>query len=65
MRLTDQLKTYLTGIKIKNYEDITTDLKQYSDLKMKIWVSPHSSYAIYNAVTDKVNLVLFVILCAK
>ena len=55
-RLDTKLEEYLLGIRIKNYEDITGELEILSKDNLKIWVSPFSSYAIYNAVTNKVNL---------
>lgn len=55
-RLDTNLLTYLLGIRITDYEDITGELEQLSQQNFKIWVSPFSSYAIYNAVTNKTNL---------
>ena len=55
-RLDTNLLTYLLGIRITDYEDITGELEELSQQNFKIWVSPFSSYAIYNAVTNKVNL---------
>lgn len=53
-RLNADLRSYLLGIKIQNYEDITGQIESLSRQNYKIWVSPFSSYAIYNAVTNKV-----------
>lgn len=56
-RLDASLRTYLlsAGIKTDNYEDIIKVVGELSAQNYKIWVSPFSSYAIYNAVTDKVS----------
>ena len=55
-RLTNQLKQHLTGIHFRDYELITTEVKSLSEADMKIWVSPSSSYAIYNSVSKKVRI---------
>jgi hypothetical protein len=55
-RLDTKLQEYLLGIRLKYYEEITGELEMLSKDDLKIWVSPFSSYAIYNAVTNKVNL---------
>jgi hypothetical protein len=52
-RITDQLKTHLTGIQIKDYQSVFEDVTIFSRTK-KVWVSPMSSYAIYKAVENKV-----------
>ena len=52
-RITDQLKTYLAGVQIKDYQSIFEDVSTFSKNKI-IWVSPMSSYAIYQAVVNKV-----------
>jgi hypothetical protein len=48
------LKQHLDGIKIEEYGKIFNDLGTLSNF-YKIWVSPMSSYAVYNAVTNKVT----------
>lgn len=52
----ENLKSHLNGIKIADYDQIYSDLGSLSN-SYKIWVSPMSSYAIYNAVSNKTNLV--------
>jgi hypothetical protein len=52
-----QISEYLRDIKIKQYQEITTDLSLLSAKNTTIWVSPLSSYAIYNAVVNKDYLV--------
>jgi Xaa-Pro aminopeptidase len=56
-RMTDNLTRHLNGVQIKDYNQITNDISQFSTKNKKIWISPMSSYAIYNAVTNKNMLV--------
>lgn len=56
-RINDALSKHLTGIKIRPYDTILADITQLSNSGKKIWVSPMSSYAVLNAVTNKDKLV--------
>lgn len=44
---------------IYDYENILDGIKYYSDKGNKIWVSPECSFFIYNAITNKVDLNIF------
>jgi hypothetical protein len=52
-----QISEHLRDIKIEQYQAITADLSLLSSQNTTIWVSPLSSYAIYNAVVNKDYLV--------
>jgi len=43
----------LKDITIKNYEEIKEDLTLFSENNETIWMSPLSSYALYEAVSNK------------
>lgn len=53
-RITPQLDTYLNKTNFFDYETITDEITKYSNMDKKIWISPMSSFAIYNAVTKPV-----------
>lgn len=42
------------NVEIVNYEDIIKGIKKYNDNNSTIWITPESSYYIYNAVSKKV-----------
>lgn len=48
---------HLKGITIKDYESIIDDLTDLSKSTLKIWISPSSSYTMYNAISNKDNLI--------
>lgn len=52
-RLTDALRKHLAGFYFKDYTAIEDDITAASGSSV-VWVSPMSSYAIYNAVSNKV-----------
>jgi hypothetical protein len=54
VRITDDLKVHLDNTVIRPYEKITDDIRQFTSQNKKIWVSPMSSFAIFNAVTNQV-----------
>ena len=55
-RLTTAIRNHLgNDIETEDYDKVFVDLDRFSREGMKIWVSPMSSYAIYNAVTIKVS----------
>lgn len=57
-RLTEAIRSHLgSDIETQDYDQVFVDLDRFSREGMKIWVSPMSSYAIYNAVTIKDNLI--------
>lgn len=56
-RITNNIKIHLNGIKINDYNQVFNDISQFSSQNKTIWISPMSSYAIYNAVTNKNLLV--------
>ena len=56
-RIDANLTIHLSGITIRPYETILADITSFSNSGKKIWVSPMSSYAVLNAVTNKNNLV--------
>ncbi len=61
--MSDVVKNHLTdetgAIIIKEYKEIFDEISKDS-ANSKIWISPLSSYAIYNSVSNKVfNLNLF------
>lgn len=49
-RITDSVRQHLAGIQFSDYDKITIELKQLSDAGKTIWVSPQSSYGIYEVV---------------
>lgn len=53
----DELQNHLDGVDFKDYNQIEEMIKNYSDNGQKIWISPMSSYSIYNAVLNKTLLV--------
>lgn len=53
-RLTDALRNHLAGFQFKDYTAIESDITAASGSGSVVWVSPMSSYAIYNAVSNKV-----------
>lgn len=53
-RITDELRRFLNGVQIKEYASVESDIRDSSTAGLIVWVSPMSSYAIYNAVTNKV-----------
>lgn len=55
-RLTN-LTEHLNGVDTKDYNQIEEMIRNYSRNGLKIWVSPMSSYSIYNAVLNKTLLV--------
>lgn len=57
-RVDQKLRDHLNGAEIRDYTSITNDIKAYSDIGKKIWISPMSSYAIYGSVTDKDNMLM-------
>jgi hypothetical protein len=54
-RLDQRLRQHLNGIEFRDYDKITDDIKEFNIQQKKIWISPFSSYAIYNAAQDKVG----------
>lgn len=51
----ETLKTdHLAQVSVRAYTSIVADLQELSKQNRTIWISPSSSYAIYNAVTNKV-----------
>ena len=40
----------MIGIEIHGYEKVYEDIHDLSSLNKKIWISPKSSFAIFNAV---------------
>jgi len=42
-------------MEILDYNQVTRDIKAYSNMGKTIMISPASSYYIYNSVTNKVN----------
>lgn len=55
-RLKAELIQHLNGVQIKDYTAVESDIKAASDSGSIVWVSPMSSYAIYNAVSNKVSI---------
>lgn len=53
-RLNDELREHLNGIQFKEYTSVESDIQAASEAGRTVWVSPMSSYSIYNAVTNKV-----------
>lgn len=51
------VKEYLKDFLIKDYESILGDIRTASDAGKRIWVSPSSSFSIYEAVSMKVKLI--------
>jgi hypothetical protein len=62
-RITEKLRDYLKNIEIKDYNSITNDIAEFSADNKIIWVSPMSSYAIYDAVKNKVIPLLLTMDC--
>lgn len=52
----DKTKEYLNAakIEIKRYDSILDEIKRYNNRNDTIWISPESSFYIYNSVVDKV-----------
>ena len=51
-----QVKEYLEKFEIKDYESILGEIRAASAAGKAIWVSPMSSYAVYDAVSNKVTV---------
>ena len=51
-----EIASYLKGINVRPYEAIIGDISLVSSGNNTIWISPASSYYIYNAVTNKVTI---------
>jgi hypothetical protein len=49
----------LKGIEINEYEKIFEDIHDLSSLNKKIWISPRSSFAIFNAASNPVKFKIF------
>ena len=60
-RITDDLRKYLKDgnaeIILEEYQTVFSEVKQEADNNRKIWISPLSSYAVYNSVSNKENLI--------
>ncbi|RNA02064.1 Xaa-Pro aminopeptidase [Brachionus plicatilis] len=56
-RIKDSIKRHLDGVLMKDYDQIIDEIKNYSSNEFKIWISPMSSYAVYDAVSNKSLLV--------
>jgi hypothetical protein len=54
-RIVPAIADHLSGLDIRDYTSITDDITTFSTEGKKLWVSPMSSYAIYNAVSNKVR----------
>ena len=57
-RVDQKLRDHLNGAEIRDYTSITNDIRDYSEIGKKIWISPMSSYAIYGSVTNKDNMLM-------
>lgn len=55
----EDIAGYLKDVRIEPYEKIIDDVSLVSSGSNKIWISPSSSYYIYNAVTNKVTFYLY------
>lgn len=53
-RLTTTIEEHLKGLDFRDYTSITQDITTFSNQGKRIWISPMSSFAIYDAVTNKV-----------
>ena len=53
-RIDSTIANHLSGLEFKDYSKITDDITTFSNEGKKIWISPMSSFAIYNAVSNKV-----------
>jgi hypothetical protein len=49
-----KIREFLNTIEILEYNSIVDGIKEYVDSGSKIWISPESSYYIYNSITNKV-----------
>lgn len=54
----EQIRSYLSiaNVEIKDYDAIRSGIKSRNDI---VWISPESSYYIYNAVDNKVRSIVF------
>lgn len=55
-RLNDDIKQHLNGVIFHEYDQILKVITSLSESGKKVWISPMSSYAVYNAVVNKVIL---------
>lgn len=53
-RVTEDLQNHLNGVEMRQYTNVMADIKTFSDEGKTIWISPMSSFAIYNSVSNKV-----------
>jgi hypothetical protein len=60
-RLDTHLREYLDPIQIKDYSAVNSDIQAASESGKKIWVSPMSSYSIYDSVKNKVKSIGYLI----
>lgn len=60
-RVDAHLREYLNPIQIKDYSAVNSDIQAASESGKKIWVSPMSSYSIYDSVKNKVKSIEYLI----